>query len=205
MEHEIQLTQEKFLELFPPVLRHMSNQGAIGNCWIVGRLDNLMSTQSGTTGMYSLFRQSGNDIYIKFSNSTKEILFPNGQVLKTLDNKQMTTVQGIAMLEQALAVHLGGKYSSGGITNITQFSKNPDGLMNLLLGSDKYAILRRSMAKAGEPLYIVSGENTDWVVRNIPYSNYRAENSVGFWESFCNAFGIKNSKTIHIGINKEIE
>lgn len=196
LEHEIQLTQEKFLELFPPILQHISNQGNIGNCWVVGRLDNLISTQSGRSGIYSLFRQLGDDIYVKFPNSTKEILFPKGQVLKTSDNKQMLTVPGIAMLEQALALHLGGKYSSEAVTNINQFSKNPDRLMRLLIGSDKYARFMRYKANNGELLETISGEYIDNIDKGIPYSAYRAENSVGFWESLCNAFGIKNSKTI---------
>ena len=123
LEHEIQLSEEKFLELFPPILRHISNQGQIGNCWVVGRLDNMISTQSGVSGIYSLFRQSGDDIYIKFRNSDKEILFPAGKVLHTQGGKQMTTVPGLAMLEQALAVHLGGVYSVSNVTNINKFSK----------------------------------------------------------------------------------
>jgi len=85
--HEINLTKEKFLELFPPVLRHISNQRALGNCWIVGRIDNLMSTTTGQTGLYQLFRQVGDDIYFKFPNSAKEILFPNSKTLISPNDK----------------------------------------------------------------------------------------------------------------------
>lgn len=196
LEREIQLSEEKFLELFPPVLRHVSNQGNIGNCWIVGKLDNLISTQSGRSGIYSLFKQSGDDIYIKFPNCNKQILFPKGQVLQTSDNKQMITAPGIAMLEQALAVHLGGKYSSDVVTDITKFSKNPNRLMHNLLGGNIISRIMRAKANNGDPLETISGEYIDYIYNNNPFSHYRAENSVSFWENFCYSYGIKNCKTL---------
>lgn len=56
--------------------------------------------------------------------------------------KQMIAVPGIAMLEQALAVHLGGKYSSDVVTDITKFSKNPNRLMHNLLGGNIISRIR---------------------------------------------------------------
>lgn len=201
LEHEIQLSEDKFLELFPPVLRHISNQGHICNCWVVGRLDNMISTQSGVSGIYSLFRQSGDDIYIKFRNSDKEILFPAGKVLHTQGGKQMTTVPGLAMLEQALAVHLGGVYSVSNVTNINKFSKNPDELMNLLLGSDKRALMMRKKANNGEMLNIISGEHIDYIANEHPYNSYRAESTISFGEKLCLCLGIKSKKTVNANKN----
>ncbi len=195
LEHEIQLSEEKFLELFPPVLRHVSNQGRLGNCWVVGRLDNMMSTASGTNGIYSLFRQSGDDIFIKFANSDKEILFPKGQVLQSPNGNQMTTVPGIAMLEQALAVHMGGKYSSGAVTNIAQFSKNPDALMKMLQGDSVYSVLRRNFVGHTEFIDTVSGEYINEISSLFAGNAYRAPNSVGFWERFCAFVNMPLKKT----------
>lgn len=131
---EIALSKEKFLELFPPVLRNISEQGHIGNCWVVGQLDNMITSESVRAGIYKLFRQQGDDIFIKFPDCKKEILFPKGRILTTKKQKQMSSVPGLAMLEQALAVHYGNKYTKGTITNIEKFSKNPDRLMNNLSG-----------------------------------------------------------------------
>ncbi|MBQ7127252.1 hypothetical protein IJO12_09210 [bacterium] len=195
LEHEIQLSEDMFLKLFPPVLRHISNQGALGNCWIVGRLDNMMSTQSGTSGIYSLFRQSGDDIFIKFANVDKEILFPKGQILQTSTNKQMTTVPGIAMLEQALAVHMGGRYSSKAVTDITKFAKNPDGLMKMLEAGNVYSGLRRELVGHRDFIDTVSGEYIDNISPVFASNAYRAPNSVGFWEKFCAFWNMPLKKT----------
>lgn len=189
LEQEIHLSEDKFLELFPPVLRHISNQGNIGNCWVVGRLDNLMSTQSGVSGIYSLFRQSGDDIFIKFANTDKEILFPKGQILKTQGNKQMATIPGLAMLEQALAVHLGGKYASGSITDITRFAKNPNRLMKMQVGSNFYSVLRRNLFGSADFMHTVSGEYMAGVTLNSTINAYRPANKVSLWEELCCFFG----------------
>ena len=134
LEYEINMTKEKYLELFPPILKHVSNQGQLPDCWLVGNFDNLISSESGPAGIYRLFRQAGNDIYIKMPNCEKEILFPNGEFLKSPTNKAMTTVPGFSMLEQAYAVHRGNLYSTNKVTNIKDFKLVVDKLMKCLTG-----------------------------------------------------------------------
>lgn len=164
----IDMTKEKYLELFPPVLRYASNQGRIGNCWLVSRLNNLISSESGASGLYSLFRQKGNDIYFKFPNHPKEILFPNSKPLVSPNGKTMNTVSGIAMAEQALAVHLGSKYAKGPVTDITKFSKNIDGLMNNTAADRFYYNLKRVLTGTHfiEPLDLISKEYTGFISSN---------------------------------------
>ena len=187
MEIEIQLSKEKFEELFPPILRHISNQGSIGNCWFVGKLDNLMSSTSGKGGIYSLFRQSGEDIYIKFPDCEKEILFPKGITLQSAKNKQMETVPGLAMLEQATAVHLGNKYEQNPVTKITNF--DIDSLMEILVGH------KRRMRKNPFEITRISGEYIDYIDIQHPQNPYIATSSVPFLENLFDAFGITLSKT----------
>lgn len=193
--HEINLTKEKFLELFPPVLRHISNQRALGNCWIVGRIDNLMSTTSGQAGLYQLFRQVGDDIYFKFPNSSKEILFPKGKTLTSPSEKTMVAVPGVKMIEQALAVHLGGNYAANGVTNILKFENNIDNLMDNLQGSAFISVLKRFFAgkSAEEPLSLISKECVDYLnvyCRSNAYSRYNT-----FWDKIRDVYSLRGAGT----------
>ena len=158
IEIELKISKEKFEELFPPVLRHISQQGNIGNCWFVSRLNNLMSTESGRSGIYSLFRQSGDDIYIKFPKCDKEILFPNGHILTSTSGKQIKAVTGLSMVEQAYAVHRTGRYLNGNVTNIESF-RNVDNLMSNLQ-ADSYKAMIHDEAKNKDVLDLISSEYT---------------------------------------------
>lgn len=183
----INLTKEKYLELFPPVLRHVSNQAFnLGNCWIAGRMDNLISKESGAGGIYSLFRQEGDNIFVKFPNCTKEILFPKGKALVSSNSKTMTTVPGLAMLEQSLAVHIGSKYSNRAVTDISKFSKNVDGLMNNLAADSIYYSIKRIINGNFkiEPLDLISKEYTS------PIRKYSADNKYTVHSLFNKFFGI---------------
>lgn len=182
-EKEIHLSKDKLLELFPPVLRNISNQGAIGDCWLVGRLDNMISTESGRIGIYKLFRQSGDDIFIRFPNCDKEILFPGGRVLQT--KKKMKSVPGIEMLEQALAIHLGNKYTSN-VTNIEEFSANVDKLMKILEAGKG-----RLRKNDSEVLNLIANETIDCIYIKSPYNVYsRKPSFITFLEE---VFGIGRS------------
>ncbi len=185
---EIALSKEKFLELFPPVLRNISNQGPIGNCWIVSRLDNLISTESGKAGIYKLFRQSGDDIFVKFPGCEKEILFPGGRVLQT--KKKIKSLKGTEMLEQALAVHLGNKYTSN-VTNIEEFSNNVDKLMKILIAKNIHLRLGKNNL---EVLNLISNETIDSVAVKSIYNIYAPKPS--FLRVFLDMFGICRRKTI---------
>ena len=57
------------------------------------------------------------------------------------------------------------------------------------------ATLLGPQSNKGDPLETISGEYIDYIYNN-PFSHYRAENSVSFWEDFCYLFGIKNCKTL---------
>jgi len=192
--HEINLTKEKFLELFPPVLRHISNQRALGNCWIVGRIDNLMSTTTGQTGLYQLFRQVGDDIYFKFPNSAKEILFPNSKTLISPNDKTMMAVPGVKMIEQGLAVHLGNAYSKGSVTNILKFENNVDKLMTNLsaytLGNFKRLFAGKFFE---EPLSVISKECVDTIVMDLRQNAYSRHNSL--WDKIRDTYHLRGSGT----------
>lgn len=115
---EIKLSRQKFEELFPPLTRVSFEQNALGDCWLVSTIDNLMDLPGGRVALYKLFEQQGDDVLIKFPGVNESIKFPNGKSLKTPSGKQVVspgqktkgsgaegTAEGIMMIEQAYAVH----------------------------------------------------------------------------------------------------
>ena len=82
---KVNMTKEKYLELFPPFKRFDINQNDnknAGNCWYLETMHNLYQNPSTRVNILKLFRQEGNDIYIKLPNSKYEYKFPNGGVPK---------------------------------------------------------------------------------------------------------------------------
>lgn len=141
---QINLSKEKFEELFPPLTRVSFKQGQLGDCWFVSTLDNFMDLPNGRTSLYKLFEQQGDDILIKFPNSPNPIKFEGGEVLNA-EGKQIQgfaqdeVPTGIRMIEQAYAIHRYYKYDVGvPVTEITSHATNVQGLMKELKGGWQY-------------------------------------------------------------------
>ena len=141
---QINLSKEKFEELFPPLTRVSFKQGQLGDCWFVSTLDNFMDLPNGRTSLYKLFEQQGDDILIKFPNSPNPIKFEGGKVLNA-EGKQIQgfaqdeVPTGIRMIEQAYAIHRYYKYDVGvPVTEITSHATNVQGLMKELKGGWQY-------------------------------------------------------------------
>ena len=141
---QINLSKEKFEELFPPLTRVSFKQGQLGDCWFVSTLDNFMDLPNGRTSLYKLFEQQGDDILIKFPNSPNPIKFEGGKVLNA-EGKQIQGFSqdevptGIRMIEQAYAIHRYYKYDNGvPVTEITSHATNVQGLMQELRGGWQY-------------------------------------------------------------------
>lgn len=141
---QINISKEKFEELFPPLTRVSFKQGQLGDCWFVSTLDNFMDLPNGRTSLYKLFEQQGDDILIKFPNSPNPIKFEGGEVLNA-EGKQIQgfaqdeVPTGIRMIEQAYAIHRYYKYDVGvPVTEITSHATNVQGLMKELKGGWQY-------------------------------------------------------------------
>ena len=88
---KVNMTKEKYLELFPPFKRFDINQNDskhAGNCWYLETMHNLYQNPSTRINILKLFRQEGNDIYIKLPNSKYEYKFSNGEVPKNKQDNQ---------------------------------------------------------------------------------------------------------------------
>lgn len=80
---EINLSKEKYLELFPPLERFNINQNEskyAGNCWLLETAFNLYNSPSTRNQILKLFRQEGNDVYVKLPNINLELKFNNGDL-----------------------------------------------------------------------------------------------------------------------------
>lgn len=124
----INLTKEKFMELFPIEKRHDINQSTLGDCWLITSMGALMDSPKGRAAIYQMFSQVGDDIYVKFPDSDVSIKFPNGDLnsLSTVSiymdgykpkvgygTDQVDACKGIRMLERAYSIHRHDGYTDG--------------------------------------------------------------------------------------------
>lgn len=131
---ELNMTKEKYLELFPPIKRYSLNQKKLGDCWFVSVLADSMNDPVYRAKLYQLFRQDGNDIYIKFPGGKNEIKFPNSKVILSKDGKNVDSAAGLQMIEQAFSIHRKGEYTNNPYEDITKFSDDIDKQMEKLRG-----------------------------------------------------------------------
>ncbi len=101
---ELQLSKEKFEELFPLMERFKIEQGQIGDCWLISGIDNFMGNPSQRVELYKLMRQQGNDILIKYPNSRNELRFVNSEVYNS-HGDLCSGAKGVKMFEQSFIFH----------------------------------------------------------------------------------------------------
>jgi len=142
---QLNISKQKFEELFPPLTSVTFKQGSLGDCWLVSGIDNYMDLPSGRVALYKLLRQEGNDIFVQFpsdgTTAYPPIRFENGQVLDAngvqIRGTQPGAPVGVQMIEQAYAVHRSKSYTSMDVntpTDMATFAANPKSLMENLRG-----------------------------------------------------------------------
>lgn len=121
---KLKMSEKTFERLFPLEQRFNTQQGAIGNCWLVSDFDNFMDMPVGRAKLYQLFEETDNGgITITFPPKQREqiglagertiinickefkVPFPYGAPLKT--QKQLSGCDGLKMLEQAYSFKRG--------------------------------------------------------------------------------------------------
>src|SRR5574344_173684 len=108
---KLDMDKECFDKLFPPVKASGFQQVALGDCWLVSAIDNMLDYPQGRAKIFSMFEQRGNDVYVKIPTGRQPVVFYDGKVLDACD-KQINGATGIQMLEQAYAVHRYDLYGS---------------------------------------------------------------------------------------------
>lgn len=102
------ITGEKYLELFSPILRFTAKQARLGDCYFVAVIDNMMSKPEFRIKLYEMFSQEGDDIILhlkgldtyKYKN---KIRFKNGEIEQFPHKRQIQNTKGLQMLEFAYA------------------------------------------------------------------------------------------------------
>lgn len=103
---EWKMTKEKYLELFPPVKRFLTQQRALGDCYFVSSLTNSMYNPQARVGIYQSFEQNGNDISVTIKDYNE---YGGTKTYKDskidLDNRRLHVAgaKGIQMYEQTYA------------------------------------------------------------------------------------------------------
>ncbi len=135
---ELNLSQEKFEELFPPVQSAFFTQGYLGDCWFVSCLSAQMDVPKGRVELYKRFKQSGDDIIVT-SSGKADVVFKGGKCLDA-PGIERGYAKGLRMIEQTTAVHRTSKgtldVKSGkiDITEAASIASNPSKLMKRLEG-----------------------------------------------------------------------
>lgn len=98
------MTKEACDKLFPPFKRFATNQGNIGNCYLIAVLISLMNSPKGRKYLYKSFSQEGNDILCtirayKDYGGTKR--FENGEIPEA--TTMVDACKGLQMLERTYA------------------------------------------------------------------------------------------------------
>jgi len=154
---KLNLSREKFEQLFPDIESNSFIQGKLGDCWLVSFLDALMDKPKGRTTIYKMFEQQGNDIIVHLKDvDNAKIIFKDGNVLyseyKYLGFKENNQALGLQMIEQSIACgRMGLITQSRGNTFRFLFGKkmrfndypvsecaSPDKLMSKLEGGQSY-------------------------------------------------------------------
>ena len=115
----INLTKAMFEKLFPTEERYNISQGEVGDCYFIAELGGFAATPNGRASLYSMFKQDGNDIYIRFPlKKNIEIKFKDGNLNKLYpislykhknkwkfgtNDAHVNACDGIKMIEQAYA------------------------------------------------------------------------------------------------------
>ncbi|MBQ8887320.1 MAG: hypothetical protein IJY61_06430, partial [Candidatus Gastranaerophilales bacterium] len=100
---QLQLTKEKYFELFPPVERFGTTQNQIGNCWEISVLQGLYCNPKTRHLVLSLFSQQGTDVIVNYpKGGYGNVIFINGELPKDEDlDFYSQGAKGFQLLEYA--------------------------------------------------------------------------------------------------------
>lgn len=94
---QINLSEQTFRMLFPPVERFSTHQGSVGTCYLVSSIEGLYSTPKGRVELYRLIGEDQNGIYTTTANSKGQRNY-----FRRFDryNKHIREERGLAIIEQ---------------------------------------------------------------------------------------------------------
>ena len=103
---EWNMTKEKYLELFPPVLRFTSCQNTLGNCYFATSLFSSMEDRYARPNIYKSFELKGDDVVVTvkaYEDYNGSYTYKNGNIELPTTEDYMSGCKGLQMYEQAYA------------------------------------------------------------------------------------------------------
>lgn len=103
---EWNMTKEKYLELFPPVLRFASKQRRLGDCYFVSSLASSMQNPLARLDIYKSFELQGDDVVVRIKDYEEyggARVFNNGAIELDSKNMHIYGAKGLQMYEQTYA------------------------------------------------------------------------------------------------------
>ena len=103
---ELELTKEKYFELFPPIERYASTQNEIANCWEISAINSILCEPKARYLILKMFRQDGNDVVVNFPcGFCKDVRFVDSKLPDEADKKYYSNgAMGVKMIEYAEGV-----------------------------------------------------------------------------------------------------
>lgn len=105
---ELEISKEKFEELFPKNGFALAEQKGRNNCWLVSRLNSMTDSAVGRAKIYSMFKETADgDILVTLPGSNKPIKFPGGKPAD-VENTRLGegASSGLEMLHQSVLIKL---------------------------------------------------------------------------------------------------
>ena len=100
---KLNMTKQKYFELFPPIERFSTTQNQIGNCWEISVLQGMYANPQTRHILLSMFSEQGKDLIVKYPNGVNgDVLFENGELPNGEDlDSYSQGAKGFQLLEYA--------------------------------------------------------------------------------------------------------
>lgn len=110
---ELKMDKNCFEQLFSNIGNLAISQGALGDCYFVATIYDLINNPNTKGKIYQLFEQQGDNILIHIPDSKNPVVF-NIDEFSQVDSKHLSGSLGLEMLERAYSISREDKYSTYG-------------------------------------------------------------------------------------------
>lgn len=152
---KLNISLQTYFNLFPRQDRFGTQQGALGDCWLISTMDVLMSSPTGRSKLLQLFSEKDGTVYVTLPNK-EAIPFKEGKPIST-DNsifaKHADACTGIRLLEEAVAFVCSGKKVED-ISSLADLNK----MMNSIVGGQEERGFKLLLGQSGEMPTISNAE-----------------------------------------------
>ena len=191
---KLNISEETYLKLFPLQSKFATEQGDLGDCWLISTIDVLISSPIGRSKLFQLFSEKDGTVYITLPGH-EAIPFENGKPISK-DNgiftKHANACDGVRLLEEAAAIVRADKKVSD-IRSLTDLDKIMD---NIVGGSDDmgFELLLGTVGELPsisnpelfEEVLLKNGNDTNTVIRTGINRSVKIPQNISLQYNLCN-------------------